>query len=637
MRKLPKQDLYRVYNAKTKEVHSYGTTLENAKKQITLLNMIDAGVPLTKGKGCCPDDCECSECMIEPKVALLVGGSIQNPTLLELFKGTGSVGKQAKRMGFKVTSLDLEPHYTPDIETDILDWDYKKWANENNYVPDMIWASPPCNTFSPLAYRLKERDTKTAKPISERAKLGTKILYKTLEIIDYFRSKNPKLLFVIENPRGMMRMDAKMMKLAKETTLYCIYGDFKKKPTDFFNNFPDGLGLKVDTQCPKGSKTFPLEKLTLEQRYSIPSKLIKKILEEFKKQYGSKVGSGVELDKFKEDEIVSLPKFSDVNVTLPTYMYKENPSKRSPYKYLLVTPTTKTRHLATRKNEGLSVNVERKPIEKVVLQNESPNEEVKLTDFKPSDREKIKKYYEAVETNEGKNPSNIANDITQNKPRGFPATLYKNARKAGLTLDPNTTTYKKNTKKEQPTKPPRQPRQKKVKETIAEPPKPKEVITEKVTETIAEPPKQKEFSLTDEQATELFVEDGDAFALYEEDKEKFMKKYKNKYGKKYGFGIKNKISNKNIGMNSWVQHCKNFAAKKGIKYNEALKDPECKATYKKGSGLLSDVKKAVKSASKKVGLGIVDEAAAAGYADQVLIADAYNQKNLGAQKKYISL
>ena len=48
-RKLPNQNLYRVYNSKTKEVHSYGTTLENAKKQIKLLNMIDAGVPLKKG------------------------------------------------------------------------------------------------------------------------------------------------------------------------------------------------------------------------------------------------------------------------------------------------------------------------------------------------------------------------------------------------------------------------------------------------------------------------------------------------------------------------------------------------------------------------------------------------------------
>jgi site-specific DNA-cytosine methylase len=139
IRKLPNQDLYRVYNTQTKAIHSYSTTLENAKKQVKLLHMVDAGVPLKKQ-----------------------GGNISNPKLLELFKGTGSVGKQANKMGFKITSLDLDPIYTPDIETDILEWDYKKWSNENNYIPDMIWASPPCNTFSQMVYRLKERDTKTA-------------------------------------------------------------------------------------------------------------------------------------------------------------------------------------------------------------------------------------------------------------------------------------------------------------------------------------------------------------------------------------------------------------------------------------------------------------------------------------------
>jgi hypothetical protein len=49
IRKLPKKDLYRVYNTKTKEIHSYGTSLENAKKQVKLLHMIDAGVPLKGG------------------------------------------------------------------------------------------------------------------------------------------------------------------------------------------------------------------------------------------------------------------------------------------------------------------------------------------------------------------------------------------------------------------------------------------------------------------------------------------------------------------------------------------------------------------------------------------------------------
>ena len=125
--------------------------------------------------------------------------------LLELFKGTGSVGKVAKKLGFDVISIDIEDKYEPDILIDILELDYTKLP-----IPDFIWASPPCNTYSSLAYPLKERNIKTAKPISKRAKVGTKILYKTLEIIDYFSIKNPNLAFVIENPKGMMRNDSKI-------------------------------------------------------------------------------------------------------------------------------------------------------------------------------------------------------------------------------------------------------------------------------------------------------------------------------------------------------------------------------------------------------------------------------------------
>jgi len=42
--------------------------------------------------------------------------------VLELFSGTGSVGKVAKEMGWDVVSLDLK---NADIETNILNWDYK--------------------------------------------------------------------------------------------------------------------------------------------------------------------------------------------------------------------------------------------------------------------------------------------------------------------------------------------------------------------------------------------------------------------------------------------------------------------------------------------------------------------------------
>ena len=198
------------------------------------------------------------------------------PKLFELFKGSGSVGKVAKKVGYDVVSIDFDPIYTPDIETDILEWDYKKYSKDNNFIPDYIWASPPCNTYSILAYPLKERHPQTLKPYSERAKIGTAILYKTLEIIDYFKKLNPELLYCIENPRGMMRKDKRMIKQPfMATTYYCYYGDQKRKPTDFWSNYP--LGLKeIDGECKNFTPVVELNKIS--DRYSIPPKLIKQII-----------------------------------------------------------------------------------------------------------------------------------------------------------------------------------------------------------------------------------------------------------------------------------------------------------------------------------------------------------------------
>ncbi len=43
LRKLPRQNKWKVMNKKTGKIHARGTTLTNARRQIRLLNAIDHG------------------------------------------------------------------------------------------------------------------------------------------------------------------------------------------------------------------------------------------------------------------------------------------------------------------------------------------------------------------------------------------------------------------------------------------------------------------------------------------------------------------------------------------------------------------------------------------------------------------
>lgn len=113
--------------------------------------------------------------------------------VLELFSGTGSVGKVCRNKGWEVVSLDLK---SADINTDILKWDYKN-AYPVGYF-DIIWASPPCDTFSKLA-RCNFKKEEVEHRINT---IGLPILRRTEEIINYF---NPSFYF-IENPQtGKMK------------------------------------------------------------------------------------------------------------------------------------------------------------------------------------------------------------------------------------------------------------------------------------------------------------------------------------------------------------------------------------------------------------------------------------------------
>ena len=60
--------------------------------------------------------------------------------LLELFAGTGSIGKVARILGIETVSLDRDME--ADIRIDIMDWDYQSAYEPGHF--DIIWASPPC-------------------------------------------------------------------------------------------------------------------------------------------------------------------------------------------------------------------------------------------------------------------------------------------------------------------------------------------------------------------------------------------------------------------------------------------------------------------------------------------------------------
>ena len=63
--------------------------------------------------------------------------------LLELFSGTGSVGKPWREKEHEVISVDMDGRYHPTFQEDILKWSYCKCE-----VPDVIWASVPCEQYS---------------------------------------------------------------------------------------------------------------------------------------------------------------------------------------------------------------------------------------------------------------------------------------------------------------------------------------------------------------------------------------------------------------------------------------------------------------------------------------------------------
>jgi site-specific DNA-cytosine methylase len=157
--------------------------------------------------------------------------------VLELFSGTGSVSKICEELGWEKVSVDLQ---NADINIDILEWDFKSQFKEGDF--DLIWASPPCCSFSNMLScwigRKLNGEIVTKESIEENEKkIGLPLLYKTIYIINYLK---PKYWF-IENPASS-RMK-KYLEFNNYVVDYCRYSNWGyKKPTriwvsdDYYEN-----------------------------------------------------------------------------------------------------------------------------------------------------------------------------------------------------------------------------------------------------------------------------------------------------------------------------------------------------------------------------------------------------------------
>ncbi len=147
--------------------------------------------------------------------------------IIEFFSGTSSFGNVSKERGHEVFTIDFNPKFKPDMVCDMLYFNIKMLPKEWR-KPDMIWCSPPCETFS-----LSGNSMYMGFPTKSKTYIGLALAYKCVELI---RDLKPKY-WVIENPRAGLRSIWFMKPLPKTTVTYCQYGFNYMKPTDIWNNF----------------------------------------------------------------------------------------------------------------------------------------------------------------------------------------------------------------------------------------------------------------------------------------------------------------------------------------------------------------------------------------------------------------
>lgn len=203
-----------------------------------------------------------------------------NKKILEFFAGSRCIGRAAEEMNMEVFSVDWEPFPDIDLVADVGTLS----INDIPFVPDAVWASPDCTTYSIAAISHHRNGTE---PKSEYAIKCDAVNQHFIGLIHEWLEINPNMVFFIENPRGMLRKMPFMQQFKRHTVWYCTYGDERAKPTDIWTNsttwVPRPICHNGNKNChhaaaPRGSKTGTQGRRGSFYRSMIPKELCVEIL-----------------------------------------------------------------------------------------------------------------------------------------------------------------------------------------------------------------------------------------------------------------------------------------------------------------------------------------------------------------------
>lgn len=201
--------------------------------------------------------------------------------VLELFAGSKSIGTMANELGYECFSVDWQKFEGIDLIIDIGEMQ----LDDVPFVPDIIWASPDCTSYSIAA--VSHHRTNGIEPKSDYALKCDTVNQHFISLIKKWLDLNPNMVFFIENPRGMLRKMPFMQEFKRHTIWYCKYGDNRAKPTDIWTNSdrwrPRHICHNGNINChhepaPRGSKTGTQGRKDSYNRSKIPSELCYEIL-----------------------------------------------------------------------------------------------------------------------------------------------------------------------------------------------------------------------------------------------------------------------------------------------------------------------------------------------------------------------